>query len=35
MRLAELKYDRFIAMEFLPTGDPVASLRAEQGKGGR
>ena len=27
-RLAQLKYDRYVAMEFLPTGDPVASLRA-------
>lgn len=27
-KLAGLKYDRFIAMEFLPTGDPVASLKA-------
>lgn len=27
-KLAELKYDRFIAMEVLPTGDPVASLKA-------
>jgi hydroxypyruvate isomerase len=27
-RLAALKYDGYIAMEFLPTGDPVQSLRA-------
>jgi hydroxypyruvate isomerase len=27
-KLAELKYDRIAAMEFLPTGDPVAELRA-------
>jgi hydroxypyruvate isomerase len=27
-KLAELKYDRIAAMEFLPTGDPVAKLRA-------
>ena len=27
-KLAELKYDRYVAMEFLPTGDPVESLRA-------
>jgi len=27
-KLAQLKYDRYVAMEFLPTGDPVASLRA-------
>ena len=27
-KLAELKYDKYIAMEFYPTGDPVASLRA-------
>lgn len=26
-KLAELKYDRMVAMEFLPTGDPVAKLR--------
>jgi hydroxypyruvate isomerase len=26
-KLAALKYDRYLAMEFLPTGDPVASLR--------
>jgi hydroxypyruvate isomerase len=26
-KLAALKYDRYVAMEFLPTGDPVASLR--------
>jgi hydroxypyruvate isomerase len=27
-KLAALQYDRYIAMEFLPTGDPVESLRA-------
>jgi len=27
-KLIELKYDRIVAMEFIPTGDPVASLRA-------
>ncbi len=27
-KLAELKYDRYAAMEFMPTGDPVATLRA-------
>jgi hydroxypyruvate isomerase len=27
-RLAELHYDRFLAMEFYPTGDPAATLRA-------
>jgi hydroxypyruvate isomerase len=27
-KLAELKYDRYVAMEFKPTGDPVESLRA-------
>lgn len=27
-KLAELKYDRFIAMEFYPTGDVVENLRA-------
>ena len=27
-KLAQLKYDRYVAMEFLPTRDPVASLRA-------
>jgi hydroxypyruvate isomerase len=27
-KLAELRYDQFIAMEYYPTGDPVASLRA-------
>jgi hydroxypyruvate isomerase len=26
-KLAELKYDRVIAMEFIPTGDPVQKLR--------
>src|SRR5262249_10208652 len=27
-KLADLKYSRYIAMEFEPTGDPVASLRS-------
>lgn len=27
-KLAALNYDRYVAMEFLPSGDPVASLRA-------
>lgn len=27
-KLAELKYDRMVAMEFLPSGDPVAQLRS-------
>jgi hydroxypyruvate isomerase len=27
-KLMQLKYDRYAAMEFLPTGDPVAQLRA-------
>jgi hydroxypyruvate isomerase len=27
-KLAQLKYDRYCAMEFLPTGDPLQSLRA-------
>lgn len=27
-KLIQLKYDRFAAMEFLPTGDPVKQLRA-------
>ncbi len=27
-KLAELKYNRVVAMEFLPSGDPVAQLRA-------
>ncbi len=27
-KLRELKYDRIVAMEFLPSGDPVAQLRA-------
>ncbi len=27
-KLGQLKYDRYAAMEFLPTGDPVESLRA-------
>lgn len=27
-KLAELGYDRYIAMEFLPTGEPAAALRA-------
>ena len=27
-KLRELKYDRMVAMEFLPTGDPVEELRA-------
>jgi hydroxypyruvate isomerase len=26
-KLAALKYDRYVAMEFFPTGDPVTSLR--------
>ena len=26
-KLAELKYNKFIAMEFYPTGDPVAALK--------
>jgi hydroxypyruvate isomerase len=26
-KLAELNYERIAAMEFLPTGDPVAQLR--------
>jgi hydroxypyruvate isomerase len=26
-KLATLKYDRYVAMEFIPTSDPVASLR--------
>ena len=27
-KLAELNYDRFAAMEFIPSGDPVATLRS-------
>src|SRR6266700_7375252 len=27
-KLGQLHYNRFVAMEFLPTGDPIASLRA-------
>ncbi len=27
-KLGQLKYDRYAAMEFLPTGDPIESLRA-------
>ncbi|MGA2097156.1 MAG: TIM barrel protein [Candidatus Acidiferrum sp.] len=27
-KLAELGYDRYVAMEFMPTGEPVAALRA-------
>ncbi len=27
-KLGQLRYDRYAAMEFLPTGEPVASLRA-------
>lgn len=27
-RLAELGYDRYVAMEFIPVGEPVAALRA-------
>ncbi|OLE86147.1 MAG: hypothetical protein AUG07_03025 [Acidobacteria bacterium 13_1_20CM_2_60_10] len=27
-KLGHLRYNRFVAMEFLPTGDPIASLRA-------
>jgi len=27
-KLAELDYDRYIAMEFIPVGEPVAALRA-------
>lgn len=30
-KLRELKYDRMVAMEFLPTGDPVEELRAARG----
>jgi hydroxypyruvate isomerase len=26
-KLAQLKYDRIVAMEFYPTGDPIATLR--------
>jgi hydroxypyruvate isomerase len=26
-KLAQLKYDRVVAMEFIPTGDPVRKLR--------
>jgi len=26
--MVELKYDRYIAMEFMPVGDPVQILRA-------
>jgi hydroxypyruvate isomerase len=26
-KLAELKYNRIVAMEFIPLGDPVAELR--------
>jgi hydroxypyruvate isomerase len=26
-KLAQLKYDRYVAMEFLPKGDPIATLR--------
>jgi hydroxypyruvate isomerase len=29
-KLAELKYNKFIAMEFYPTGDPVTSLKKER-----
>jgi hydroxypyruvate isomerase len=31
-KLAALKYDRYVAMEFIPTGDPVASLRRARGE---
>jgi hydroxypyruvate isomerase len=27
-RLGELGYDRYVAMEFMPTSEPVAALRA-------
>jgi hydroxypyruvate isomerase len=30
-KLAELKYDRYAAMEFMPSGDPVAALRSARG----
>ncbi|HXP16972.1 MAG TPA: TIM barrel protein [Terriglobales bacterium] len=30
-KLAELKYDRYAAMEFMPSGDPVAELRSARG----
>ena len=30
-KLAELKYDRYAAMEFMPAGDPVAELRSARG----
>ena len=29
-KLVELKYDKIVAMEFLPTGDPVTQLRASR-----
>jgi hydroxypyruvate isomerase len=29
-KLAELKYDKFMAMEYYPTGDPIDSLRASR-----
>jgi hydroxypyruvate isomerase len=29
-KLAQLRYDRYVAMEFLPTGDEVASLRTQR-----
>ncbi|QMV19537.1 TIM barrel protein [Granulicella sp. 5B5] len=31
-KLAELKYDRYVAMEFYPQGDPVAALRKAAGE---
>jgi len=34
-KLAELKYDRYAAMEFLPEGDAVAALRAAREQVGR
>ena len=33
-KLAELNYRRMVAMEFKPTGDPVATLRAARTLGG-
>jgi hydroxypyruvate isomerase len=30
-KLAQLKYDRYAAMEFMPSGDPVAELRSARG----
>jgi hydroxypyruvate isomerase len=34
-KLGELKYERYVAMEFMPTGDPVAALRTAAESAGK